>query len=185
MQSMSTLSLCGKGSSLILPHVFLPRLTMLSISTFEDIDAEVLVRPGILRSLSNLATLVVHLTYYNDLSFLALLRAPDINMLAVKHLIVTLANMSAQTRQEVVAAFSRHDFLPDLVSLTLFIPSAVPSSTIRPFVEGLGQRVADTVVPRSVPFRRLVVESQISPNAISIDDARELGALQQRLQEMT
>ncbi|KAF7290157.1 F-box domain-containing protein [Mycena indigotica] len=76
IQSLSILSLRGKGSSLILAHTHLPHLATLSISTFEDTDAEVLVRPGILRSLSNLATLSVYLTYPKDLSFLALLRAP-------------------------------------------------------------------------------------------------------------
>ncbi|KAF7290152.1 MYND-type domain-containing protein [Mycena indigotica] len=190
LKSLTALSLLGEGSTLILPHVRLPRLVKLHLSCLDSFDVTLLARPGLLRSFTNLSALEITLRgpqrdHNSDVSLSGLCKLHSLDIdLPVQHLTVTLADMPTTTKTEVIAAFSRPEFLPNLECLTLIVPMSVTSQTVRPFVAGISRRAADAVsreTQHAMKLRRLIVESEKPPNAISGEDMLALSALQHRL----
>ncbi|KAF7290151.1 hypothetical protein MIND_01328300 [Mycena indigotica] len=185
LQSLTTLSLFGQGSSMILLRARLPRLSKLHLSDLHRFDVTTLTHPGTLRALTNLASLTITLKHERDRSQAALLLSPDVD-LPLQHLTITLAPLWRETENNVVDMFSSPDFLPDLESLTLIVPVFI-SIMIRPFMLGINARVANTVsrgVHHKMKLKKFIVDVQKSPYALSDEESQELHTLQRKLEQM-
>ncbi|KAF7298721.1 F-box domain-containing protein [Mycena indigotica] len=175
MRLLTTLHLLGADTCALLRHLSLPHLTTLGLANFDHHDAGVLIPGCLLRSSANVTSLSLTNSYYTD--FEEVFRSPILRT-SVRNWTVKSLKATGREMKALAALLARADFLPNLESLNLLMLSPL---LLRPFLDGLRRRVANSVsrgLRHELKLRQLLV--QLS-GGMSAEDTRLLRELQQSL----